>query len=129
VAKGNSARQLAVTSLAPDAESSTTSGAESPEAKPLPVKVFEYPDGMKLWTYKSKGGEIIELPLEFIKPDKLWLWELKDLPFLSQTWAWLDRANVPKPVQRLCVSLPDDEYMDMFTEWFKAMGGGATPGE
>lgn len=122
-------RKLAELETAPDAESSETSGAESPEAKPLQDNVSRYPEGTELFKYKSKGGEIIELPLEFVKPDKLWLWELKDQPFLSQTWAWLDRAGVPKDVQRQCVSLPDDEYMDMFTDWFKAMGGGATPGE
>jgi hypothetical protein len=131
VAKANTAKLSAAPELAPGCKDIESSGAESPEEtpNPLPEKVSRYPEGVKLWTYKSKRGEIIELPLEFNKPDKLWLWELKDQPFLTQTWAWLERAGVPKDIQRQCVSLPDDEYMDMFSDWFSAMGGGATPGE
>lgn len=144
MAKGNSAKATAAPVLEPDAKPSAPaiqsdpkanghkdSGVPASEGAPesLPEKVSRYPEGTKLWTYKSKAGETIELPLEFDKPDKLWLWELKDQPFLSQTWAWLERAGVPRDVQRQCVSLPDDEYMDMFSDWFSAMGGGATPGE
>jgi hypothetical protein len=106
-----------------------------PAPKPVPPKPYgdgrdQYPRGTDLFAYEPKGGgEKIYLPLDFEKPDKVWLWELNIQPFLSQTWAWLDRAGTPRSVQRQCVSLPDDEYMDMFGEWFKAMGGGATPGE
>lgn len=90
----------------------------------------DYPEGTKLFSYTPKGGgKPIQFPTEFEKPDKLWLWELTQLPFLSQTFAWMDRAGVPKEIQRVAVSLPDDEYPELFTSWFKAMGGGATPGE
>jgi hypothetical protein len=96
-----------------------------------PQRKSAYPEGTQLFSYTPKDptSEIIELPLEFEKPDKVWLWEQNQQPYLSQTWNWLDRANVPKEVQRQCVSLPDEEYMEMFKVWFQAMGGGATPGE
>lgn len=90
-----------------------------------------YPEGTKLFTYKpkGKGSKAIQMPLEFDHPDKVWLWKLHRLPFLNQTWAWMDKANVPDSVQLQVVSLNDDEYPDLFNQWFEAMGGGATPGE
>lgn len=80
-----------------------------------------------VWTPKS-GGKPIVLPTEFPSPDKLWLWERYNENFTTQSFAWLEWAKVPKAVQRRCVSLPDDEYFEMLTAWFKHMGG-ATPGE
>ena len=106
----------------------------APEEVKEPPKKFKkspYPEGTQLFTYQPKNekAENIQLPMEFDRPNKLWLWEQSKTPYLSQTWAWLNRAGVPDSVQRQCVSLPDDEYFEMFTQWFKAMGGGATPGE
>jgi len=97
---------------------------------PVEDKKSPYPEGTELfsWTPKS-GDEILEFPMHFDKPDKVWLWDQGQLPFLSQTFRWMERAKVPKEIQRRACALPDDEYMDMFTAWFKAMGGGATPGE
>lgn len=103
-------------------------GDAKPEDKPKELP--DYPEGTKLFSYTPKsGGKPIQMPMEFDRPNKVWLWELSQQPFLVQTWQWMDRANVPKQVQRRAVELPDDEYTDMFNEWFKAMGGGATPGE
>lgn len=80
-----------------------------------------------VWKPKD-GSEPIVLPTDFEKPDKLWLWELYNEDFLTQSFAWLERAGTPKDVQRRAVSLPDEEYLEMLTSWFKFMGG-ATPGE
>ena len=89
-----------------------------------------YPKGTELFSWNPKGGgETLLLPMEFEKPDKVWLWDQAKLPFLSQTFRWMEKANVPNDIQRKVCALPDDEYMEMFGEWFKAMGGGATPGE
>lgn len=89
-----------------------------------------YPEGARLFSWQPKnGGPVILLPLEFERPNKMWLWSMHRQPFLSQTWAWMDRANVPDSVQIMAQAIPDDEYLDMFTAWIKAMGGGATPGE
>jgi hypothetical protein len=90
-----------------------------------------YPKGTKLFTYKPKdGGDPILLPLDgFERPDKVWLFDLSELPVLSQTWSWLRRAKVPKSVQRQAQFLPDPEYFAMFDVWFAAMRAGATAGE
>lgn len=127
--KTSAAKVLAVPDL--EAEEVKEPTDAPVEDKEPPKRKSAYPEGTKLfsWTPKDGKAEIIELPMDFIKPNKEWLWEQNQLPFLAQTWNWLDRAGTPKSVQRQCVQLPDNEYMDMFKAWFKAMGGGATPGE
>lgn len=112
----------------------TSPETETPELKVVQDKVTEekspYPEGARLFTWEPKaGGPVVQLPLEFERPNKMWLWSMHRQPFLSQSWAWMDRANVPDSVQIMAQALPDDEYLDMFTSWIKAMGGGATPGE
>lgn len=92
-------------------------------------KKSHYPKGTKLFSYKPKdGSEVIELPTEFDFPDKKWLWRISKLPFLGQTFEWLNRALVPNAVQEQVVSLNDDEYPELFSKWFEACGG-ATVGE
>ena len=83
----------------------------------------------RVFSYKPKGGgDPIELPLEFEKPGKSWFWEHYDKGFMPQTFEWMKLAGVPRDVQRRLVDLPDDEYLDVFTKWFDAIGGGS-PGE
>lgn len=98
--------------------------------EPVEAVELSYPEGTQLFSWEPKGGgEKLYLPKDFERPDKVWLWDQAQLPFLSQTFRWMERANVPKDIQRKVCSLPDDEYLELFTAWFKAMGGGATPGE
>lgn len=82
-----------------------------------------YPKGTELFTYKPKdGGKAILLPLNgFERPDKLWHFDVAQLPILNQTWAWMDRAGVPKIIQRQTQMLPDAEYFEMYNAWFDAM--------
>jgi hypothetical protein len=89
-----------------------------------------YPEGVQYYEYKPQdGGKSILLALNgFDPPDKLWFFDLAQLPKLSQTWLWMDRAKVPKAIQRQAQMLPDAEYFKMFDEWFEVMklmrGGG-----
>lgn len=96
-------------------------------AKPKPP----YPKGTKVFSYKPKdGGAPILLAMDgFERPDKVWLFDLSRQPILSQTWKWMERAGVPRDIQRRACALPDSEYFDMFDAWFEAMKGGATAGE
>jgi hypothetical protein len=82
-----------------------------------------YPDTVRVYAYQPKGGgEPILLALNgFEVPDKLWHFDVAQLPLLSQTWKWMDRANIPKAIQRQALSLPDKEYFEMFDEWFSVM--------
>lgn len=83
-----------------------------------------YPDGVGTWTYQPKDEKSapIILPTTHFQPsDKLWHFDLAQLPMLAQTWKWMDRANVPKRIQRQAQLLPDAEYFAMFTEWFNVM--------
>lgn len=94
------------------------------DALPAPEKVESpYPEGVRVYAYQPKaGGEPILLALNgFEPPDKLWHFDVAQLPVLSQTWKWLEKANIPKQIQRQAQMLPDDEYFEMFDEWFDVM--------
>lgn len=82
-----------------------------------------YPPTVQTYAYQPKdGGEPILLALDgFDPPDKLWHFDVAQLPVLSQTWKWMERARVPKSVQRQAQMLPDVEYFHMFDEWFDVM--------
>lgn len=91
--------------------------AKANEPKPL------YPEGVATFAYQPEaGGKPILLAINgFESPSKLWLFDIAQLPILSQTWAWLDKANVPREIQRRAMELPDDEYFRMYDQWFEAM--------
>lgn len=89
-----------------------------------------YPNGVKVWSYQpnDEKAAVILLPLTGFQPgDKLWHFDLAQLPILAQTWAWMDRANVPQPIQRQAQLLPDTEYFAMFNLWFDEMKAERAP--
>lgn len=91
---------------------------------PKPDEVASpYPATVRVYAYKPKGGgPPILLAMDgFEVPDKLWHFDIAQLPVLSQTWKWMERANIPKDIQRQAQMLPDSEYFGMFDEWFAAM--------
>jgi hypothetical protein len=101
-----------------------------PTPEDVQAKQSPYPEGVHVFSYQPKdGSEPILLALDgFEVPDKLWHFDMAQLPILSQTWAWMRKANIPKEIQRRAQMLPDPEYFDMFDEWFEVMkqmrGGG-----
>jgi hypothetical protein len=82
-----------------------------------------YPKTVRVYSYQPKGGgDPILLAMDgFEVPDKLWHFDIAQLPLLNQTWRWMDRAKIPKAIQRQTQMLPDKEYFEMFDEWFEAM--------
>lgn len=90
-----------------------------------------YPKGIRVFTYKPKdGSEPILLAMNgFDAPSKVWLFDLAAMPTLSQTWAWMRKANIPREIQRQAQLLPDAEYFEMFDKWFEAMKARTTSGE
>jgi hypothetical protein len=87
------------------------------EAKAIPSP---YPEGVSVWVYQPKDEKLapIVLPTSGFQPtNKLWHFDLAQLPILAQTWKWMDRANVPKAIQRQTQLLDDGEYFAMFNEW------------
>lgn len=92
-----------------------------------------YPKTVRVYSYQPKdGSDPILLPMDgFEIPDKLWHFDNAQLPILTQTWNWMNRAKIPKDIQRQAQKLPDGEYFGMFDEWFDAMRimrGGAPKG-
>lgn len=126
-------------------------GARANPPKQKPVQAVElpkpddlselpnpYPEAVQVYAYQPKDGSTpILLALDgFDVPDKLWHFDIAQLPLLAQTWKWMERANIPKSVQRQALSLSDSEYFEMFDEWFDVMRkmrgavkGAVTPGK
>lgn len=92
-----------------------------------------YPVGARLFWYEPENkGDPIPLPLDMKNPpDKLFFWELHQIKNVwVQMASYMDRFDVPKPVQRYVYEkLSDTELTVMCNKWFEQMGGGATAGE
>lgn len=92
-----------------------------------------YPTGTRLFWYQPEGGgDQIPLPLDMKNPpDKLFFWELHQIKNVwVQMASYMDRFDVPKPVQRYVYGkLSDNQLTAMCNKWFEQMGGGATAGE
>jgi hypothetical protein len=118
-----------------DSEGGIAAAVAAAKALPTPEQAAAqvnspYPKGVVTWTYQPKDEKsaLIVLPVTGIRPgDKLWHFDLAQLPILAQTWKWMDRANVPKQIQRQCQLLADDEYFEMFNAWFDAMKAAVAP--
>jgi hypothetical protein len=97
--------------------------AELPKPDDLEQSKSPYPKEVQFFSYQPKdGSEPILLALNgFEAPDKLWLFDISQLPWLTQTWRWMTRANIPKSIQRQAQKLSDEEYFKMFDEWFDVM--------
>lgn len=88
----------------------------------------EQDSGATQFTFTASDGTVVVFPIDVPQPNKKWLWNLYGKPFLHQTFEWMNLAGVSPAVQETAVSIPDDDYLKLFTEWFKEMGG-STPGE
>lgn len=117
-ARANSAKQRP----APVKEVNLLESLPKPKAAEAQAK-SPYPEGVNFFMYTPKsGGEPILLAIDgFDQPDKMWHFDVAQLPILSQTWKWMEKANVPKHIQRQAQALPDVEYFKMFDEWFEVM--------
>lgn len=98
------------------------------EALPKPAEVEQeskspYPKGVRVFTYQPKDGSkpILLAMNGFELPDKTWHFDVAQMPILSQTWKWMDKAKIPKDIQRETQRLPDPEYFAMLDAWLGAM--------
>jgi hypothetical protein len=105
-------------------------GLPTPEAAAAQAIPSPYPKDVGVWAYQPKDEKAapILLPTSGFQPtDKVWHFDLAQLPILAQTWKWMDRANVPKRIQRQAQSLDDGEYFAMFNAWFEVMTAARAP--
>jgi hypothetical protein len=79
------------------------------------------------FTYRPEDGST---PIVFPKSSVLWeevdgvkaikfLWKVRKLSEVYQTFEFMDRAKVPDEVQERVLDLPEDEREKFFTNWFK----------
>ena len=71
----------------------------------------------------------IKLPLDFNKPDfdkpedRIWLFDLADLPPHERMWVWLRRAQIPRFLAHRVVALPIEEQAKCIENWLRAAQG------
>lgn len=104
----------------------------APEPEPSPDVVVAddvvvpAPEPDPVFTYETKDGGTITLPLEWDRPDftkpddREWLWDLDAKPVHQQLWMWLTRAKIPRVDQRPIIRLELVEQVALFDAWFKA---------
>jgi hypothetical protein len=79
------------------------------------------------FTYRPEDGSA---PIVFPKSSVLWeevdgvkaikfLWKVRKLSEVYQTFEFMDRAKVPDDVQERVLDLPSDEREKFFANWFK----------
>jgi hypothetical protein len=75
----------------------------------------------------------IVLPhISTIDADVEFFWEIDELDPMHQSFRYMNRALVPKDIQRRVVRLPDDEMGRLFRAWFMGIltpQGVGPPGE
>lgn len=94
-------------------------------------RVTESPYGDRpTFTYRPEDGSE---PIIFPKSSVLWeevdgvkpikfLWKVRKLSEVYQTFEFMDRAKVPDHIQERVLDLPDDERGTFFDHWFKNLG-------
>ena len=106
---------------APEAEG-TAAKASAPAEPSL------YPKGTPLFEFTTQSGAKIIFPkITTRTPDRMFFFRLWQLEAVFQGFEWMDYYDVPKGMQALAVSLPDDEYDALFKGWYAEAE--LTPGE
>lgn len=112
---------------------------EEQEADTGPIdipKVDEMPSDPKTFTYTTKSGETISLPLDFDLPDltnpddRVWLYvDMAEATGTTPIKLWFDRAGVPTETRRKFYASDPDEWEDIISQWVSARTDGVDLGE
>lgn len=104
-----------------DESKAESNGSTDLESVDLTTFVFTPSDG--------DDRSDIRLPLDFSKPDfnnpldRIWLFDLGDLPPHERMWVWLRRAQVSRMTAHRVVALPLDEQVRCIETWLSAAQG------
>lgn len=140
--KGSAAESLSPASLddlrVPEEFKPATDRVEPPVAV-IPEPPQHLYGDVPVYTFipkKVKDGDSLD-PIHFphistINADVEFFWEMDQLDPMHQTFRYMERAKVPKPIQRRVVRLPDDELGRFIQGWFMGIvtpQGVSPPGE
>lgn len=109
------AAKKATAPAAADAPVDEKKEAPAPAGAPSP-----YPEGTALFEHTTTDGYVVKFPKfsAIDPPTRQFWWALYQLDEMFQGFEWMNWAGVPKDIQALVVSLPDDEYKAVFDAWF-----------
>jgi hypothetical protein len=70
----------------------------------------------------SKAGDepIVFPDITTVRPDYHFMWKIRKLDQVQQSFEWMDMAQVPDPIQERVTLLPDSEQARFFLGWFSA---------
>jgi hypothetical protein len=68
----------------------------------------------------SRAGDapIVFPHITTVRPTYHFMWRLRKLDQIQQSFEWMDMAKVPDPIQERVTLLPDDEQAAFFMGWF-----------
>lgn len=101
-----------------------------PTTKPEPLSVNppgtpDHPYGdLRVYVfYPTPGGRAGDAPIVFphittIRPDYHFMWRLRKLDQIQQSFEWMDMAGVPDTIQERVTLLSDDDQGKFFRDWF-----------
>jgi hypothetical protein len=98
-------------------------------AAPAPVNppgTPEHPYGENALVFvfhPKPGSRAGDAPIVFphittIRPDYHFMWKLRKLDQIQQSFEWMDMAKVPDEIQERVTLLSDDDQGDFFMAWF-----------
>lgn len=106
------------------------SGESAAPAANAAVVLEETPDVVNpydteaIYVYWPRNGDpaIVFPEARTLVLDREFIWSIYEMSAMVQGFEWMNRADVPRDIQRRVVRLPDDEYEAFWAGWFKTMG-------
>lgn len=113
---------------APPEEFIPTTAPKPPPVNPpgTPTHPYYTEDGTekRVFVFHPKAGSKAgDAPIVFphitsIRPDYHFMWKLRKLDQVQQSFEWMDMAKVPDNIQERVTLLDDDDQGDFFLQWF-----------
>jgi hypothetical protein len=112
---------------APPEEYVPTTAPEAPKPAPVnPPETPEHPYGesTRVFVFTPRpGSRAGDAPIVFphittIRPDYHFMWKLRKLDQIQQSFEWMDQAKVPDDIQERVTLLDDDDQGNFFMQWF-----------
>lgn len=115
----------------------TTPVVDSAPSAPAAPPVPPHPYGDRQ-VYVFQPSNASEPPIVFpdirgVQPTYHFMWKLRKLDQVQQSFEWMDLAGVPDPIQERVATLPDADQGRFFLGWFSPaippVQGAGPPGE
>jgi hypothetical protein len=95
-----------------------------PPVNPPGTPAHPYGEDTRVFVFTpTPGGRAGDLPIVFphittIRPDYHFMWRLRKLDQIQQSFEWMDMAKVPDSIQERVTLLSDEDQGKFFTSWF-----------